>query len=335
LVSQNRASKVDQLRSEVDLQVDLTTERGIIKILKLLKISLEKTGVDLEEDFNDDDVQIFYDASFPGDSGKPSNQFSELGEVYNAARQENLINKIKKIESDGGVVLAAPGATHVWNLKPVLENNRKTGRAIRATFYREEKSPERWNQKRPKREISIPDGSGQIQERLVFNRKDKTKEKKNRKDQSHGIYIREVQNSPASGRVIPENKDFVNKTAVKILEIERQTSSDIQTRSQGYRPKLTNVNKENSIWTFRVGDYKVKVKADFGQTDSDFSTADVKVVCECSFWQFQGPEYWARKKEYLFGQPKGTASKPMVKDPKGDHRCCKHVAAVFRVLKQL
>jgi len=50
LVSQNRSSKVDQMRSEVDLQVDLATEEEIIKILYILKILAEKNGIDLSDD---------------------------------------------------------------------------------------------------------------------------------------------------------------------------------------------------------------------------------------------------------------------------------------------
>ena len=50
LISQNRAAKIDKLRSEVDLQINLTSEQEITKILSLLKIYFEKHGLDLKDD---------------------------------------------------------------------------------------------------------------------------------------------------------------------------------------------------------------------------------------------------------------------------------------------
>lgn len=50
LMSQNRAAKIDKLRSEVDLQINLTTEQEVTKILSLLKPYLEKHGFDLKDD---------------------------------------------------------------------------------------------------------------------------------------------------------------------------------------------------------------------------------------------------------------------------------------------
>lgn len=50
LISQNRSAKIDKLRSEVDLQINLTSEQEITKALSMLKILLEKNGVDLSRD---------------------------------------------------------------------------------------------------------------------------------------------------------------------------------------------------------------------------------------------------------------------------------------------
>ncbi len=50
LVSQNREAKIDRLRDEVDLQINLTAEQEITKILSLLKILLERNGVDVKDD---------------------------------------------------------------------------------------------------------------------------------------------------------------------------------------------------------------------------------------------------------------------------------------------
>ena len=38
---------------------------------------------------------------------------------------------------------------------------------------------------------------------------------------------------------------------------------------------------------------------------------------------------------YLYGRPVGTASKPVIKDPKGKHWVCKHVYAILNAKKGL
>lgn len=50
LISQNRAEKIGNLRDEIDLQVDLITEREITKTLSLISLLAEKNGIDLSED---------------------------------------------------------------------------------------------------------------------------------------------------------------------------------------------------------------------------------------------------------------------------------------------
>ncbi len=50
LISQNRSAKTDKLRSEVDLQINLTSEQEITKALSMLKTLLERSGVDMSND---------------------------------------------------------------------------------------------------------------------------------------------------------------------------------------------------------------------------------------------------------------------------------------------
>lgn len=50
LVSQNRSSKVDDLREEINLQINLISEKEITKIMKMISILLERQGVDLSQD---------------------------------------------------------------------------------------------------------------------------------------------------------------------------------------------------------------------------------------------------------------------------------------------
>ena len=50
LISQNRNSKIDDLREETHLQINLISEKEVTKIMKMLAILLEKNSVDLSQD---------------------------------------------------------------------------------------------------------------------------------------------------------------------------------------------------------------------------------------------------------------------------------------------
>ncbi len=50
LISQNRTTKIDDLREETHLQLNLISEREITKIMKMMALLLEKNGIDLSQD---------------------------------------------------------------------------------------------------------------------------------------------------------------------------------------------------------------------------------------------------------------------------------------------
>lgn len=50
LISQNRNSKIDDLREETHLQINLIAEKEITKLMKMMAIVLERQGVDLSQD---------------------------------------------------------------------------------------------------------------------------------------------------------------------------------------------------------------------------------------------------------------------------------------------
>lgn len=50
LIAQNRAERVDNLRQEVDLQVDMIAEEEVTKLLLMVSVLLEKQGVDISAD---------------------------------------------------------------------------------------------------------------------------------------------------------------------------------------------------------------------------------------------------------------------------------------------
>lgn len=50
LISQNRASQIDDLREEIDLQVDIITEQEITKLIRMMSMLLEKNNIDMSQD---------------------------------------------------------------------------------------------------------------------------------------------------------------------------------------------------------------------------------------------------------------------------------------------
>ena len=143
-----------------------------------------------------------------------------------------------------------------------------------------------------------------------------------------------VEENPGSGKVIPWNSDFMNKKAVLLKEIQRSCGPGVHTRSEGIKIKLKRVDARNSIWLFDAqgsnGPYRVRIKAKPKGNIKDPNKTHILVSCSCPFWRWQGPEHWAQNKGYLYGRPRGTASKPDIKDPTGEHGACKHMLAVLR-----
>lgn len=50
LISQNRARQIEDLREEVDLQVDIITEQELTKVAHMIALLLEKNGISMKGD---------------------------------------------------------------------------------------------------------------------------------------------------------------------------------------------------------------------------------------------------------------------------------------------
>ena len=156
-----------------------------------------------------------------------------------------------------------------------------------------------------------------------------------------------VTDNPGSSKVIPNDKGFVNKdpefrnagmtrTAAKIADILKSTSPEIRDRAKGLSVRLTKTTKKDTLWHFQAGDREVAIEITprfFGLV-KDPKSVDIKVSCSCPFWTYQGPEYWAKQGGYLYGNPRGTASRPSIRDPKAHNKVCKHVVAAFEEVKR-
>ena len=50
LISQNREMRVEDLRAEIDLQVDMIAEQEVTKLMRVVVLLAEKNGIDLSKD---------------------------------------------------------------------------------------------------------------------------------------------------------------------------------------------------------------------------------------------------------------------------------------------
>ena len=175
----------------------------------------------------------------------------------------------------------------------------------------------------------------------------KLKEERENRSPAHGMTVnRDMPGAPGSARVIPRGQGFVGRTATnrqivaaKMSEIIGGCSQKIHERATGLQVSRARIDPRNAVWLFDVQsatdpskEYRVRLKALRKGNLRTLSKADVLVSCNCNFWQWQGPEHWAKAGGYLYGKPMGTASQPEIKDPEKQHAACKHVLATLKYL---
>lgn len=214
------------------------------------------------------------------------------------------------------------------------------------SFYREEKSPSDWGRNRKDDNPGTPEKSPKPEPEGTVNwpsdmvRTDYKDGPRDNNIPAYPLDRGDVENAGGSAKVIPYNKDYENKkdrtlqkAAARMGDIEQYVSDKVKERSRSYDPKLKRVDTKNSMWFFDVGKWEVKVQATIPGRATKLTSVDLDLTCSCPFWRWQGPEHWAQKEDYLYKDPRGTASFPEIRDPNHEHAVCKHVYAVFQKLK--
>ena len=147
---------------------------------------------------------------------------------------------------------------------------------------------------------------------------------------------RPVLNAPGNSKVIQwdadvsHHKDFSIKADTQKV-LRRWTERSVKDKGKAYRPVIIKHDKYRNRWWFKVGDWVVKVKANPhpGSKRQNVQGMDLRVSCNCPFWQWQGPAHWATLNGYQYGRTPGTATVPKIRDPKHKHAVCKHAISVF------
>ena len=121
-----------------------------------------------------------------------------------------------------------------------------------------------------------------------------------------------VFDNPGSSKVIPENRDFVNKKAFTLKELDAKYSNKRVTSNSVRLVKDIGGLKEYRVQG-KTGSYKVMI---------DTKSENAKVSCTCPDWVYSGSEYRAYKQGYLYGKARGTLEPPQ------NHKknfLCKHI----------
>mgnify|MGYP002638878121 CR=1 FL=1 len=151
---------------------------------------------------------------------------------------------------------------------------------------------------------------------------------------------------PASSRVIPDSmketlqQNYMKAAAATVPQILSNCGPEVTGRSSDVKYRRKRLSPSGmSTWTAQsVTDpsksYTVRVKPiRKNKRLKVVAKMPVKASCTCPFWRWQGPEHWAKTNDYLYGKPRGTASVPVIRDPKSKHWACKHVISVLQLVK--
>lgn len=127
------------------------------------------------------------------------------------------------------------------------------------------------------------------------------------------------------------------RVAARIDEIVSGLNPKTVQRAAACSATMKRADIPNLRWIFSVdcgnGAKAVKVKAVRKGNVTKISKMDLLFACSCNAWQWLGSEHHAKGEQYLDGKPRGTAATPVVKDPQGINRVCKHVASAISSLR--
>jgi len=141
-----------------------------------------------------------------------------------------------------------------------------------------------------------------------------------------------VDQDTPSARVRPFNNDFdidypwqFKRAYALVDEIMKGVPDSIVERSESYQPELLKRNRLTGRMRFKVGDWLVSVRI---KNPDSAEKMELRLKCNCPFWRYQGPDFWAKKEKYLDGRAAGKATFPWIRDPGGQNGLCKHATAV-------
>lgn len=146
-----------------------------------------------------------------------------------------------------------------------------------------------------------------------------------------------IENNPVEFKLF--KKENI-KNAVSIAELVRSTSEYSKKYVKGVNVKFLYSDKKNLKYYFRAKGsepwssdsyHNIILKYEKNPKIKDLRALDVKLSCDCPFWQYQGPDFNAQNEKYLEGDPK-SKGEPQDKSSLSKHKICKHVAAIREMI---
>lgn len=123
------------------------------------------------------------------------------------------------------------------------------------------------------------------------------------------------------------------RTAKKTPDLPNGLNPLTTERARKCRVTLKRADTKNLRWIFSVdagnGPKVVKLHLTRKKGVTDPRNMDAEFSCNCKAWRWLGPEHHAKRESYLNGSPVGTASVPVIRDPEGINKVCKHVKATI------
>lgn len=123
------------------------------------------------------------------------------------------------------------------------------------------------------------------------------------------------------------------KIALSLGEITEGLNPAVVQRARRCVVSLKRADVKNLRWIFSVdcGNVPrvVRLKAHRDKNVAKIVKMDLDMTCSCPAWQWSGAEHHAMREDYNDGKPRGTASVPVIRDPTGINRVCKHVSLVL------
>lgn len=123
------------------------------------------------------------------------------------------------------------------------------------------------------------------------------------------------------------------KTAATYDDIVSGLEPKVKEEAKDVQMTMTDEDESSNTYTFEsTTGHTTKIQLDPRSDTENIESGELLISCSCPYWQYYGPEYYAKKDNYLKGDPRGTASKPDVNDPEGDNYLCKHA---YKALESL
>lgn len=123
----------------------------------------------------------------------------------------------------------------------------------------------------------------------------------------------------------------IKKVAVSASYLITSVPSSIRSKSHAYTADL--VRSRGNSWTYKVGDYVVRIKVPVIVSRNKLGRQDILISCTCNFWKWNGPDYHASNQGYS-ERTFSDLSAPVERDPQNQYLICKHACAALQQFRR-